>query len=463
MLSHVERFFVDGLAHASYLIIHGSEAAVVDPKRDVDDYLQFATQRGARIKAVLNTHPHADFASGFMELAEKTGATIYTSHLAPVQYPHHAARDQDLVSLDGAHIRILETPGHSPDSLSFVLEEGAPVALFTGDLLFVGDVGRPDLRDADADPTSLAGQLYDSLFQKVLQLPETVRVYPAHGAGSLCGRAIASAEFSTVAAERENNWALQLTDRETFVREMISNLPDRPAYFAYDVGVNLKGAPPWKRLPEIPQSDADAIVRAQAQGASILDLRPASQFGQGHLKGSLNIGLESPLFSTWTGFFISGAKPIYLIAQDLKEISRARLELARIGFDQIDGYLLAEHLPDRLYQTTQVTACDLRDRLNTKTVDQLMDVRTCGERKVSHIESSMHIPLPRLLSNLQTLDPTLPTVVYCGSGYRSAIAASLLEASGFSQITNLMGGMHAWENHPCDGLNPAELVFPTEA
>ncbi len=249
MLSQVERFFVDGLAHASYLIIHGSEAAVVDPKRDVDDYLQFANQRGARIKAVLNTHPHADFASGFMELAEKTGATIYTSHLAPVQYPHHAARDQDLVSLDGAHIRILETPGHSPDSLSFVLEEGAPLALFTGDLLFVGDVGRPDLRDADADPTSLAGQLYDSLFQKVLQLPETVRVYPAHGAGSLCGRAIASAEFSTVAAERENNWALQLTDRETFVREMISNLPDRPAYFAYDVGVNLKGAPPWKRLP----------------------------------------------------------------------------------------------------------------------------------------------------------------------------------------------------------------------
>ena len=229
------------------------------------------------------------------------------------------------------------------------------------------------------------------------------------------------------------------------------------------LALTSRGAPPWKRLPEIPQSDADAIVRAQAQGASILDLRPASQFGQGHLKGSLNIGLESPLFSTWTGFFISGAKPIYLVAQDLKEISRARLELARIGFDQIDGYLLAEHLPDRLYQTTQVTACDLRDRLNTKTVDQLMDVRTCGERKVSHIESSIHIPLPRLLSNLQTLDPTLPTVVYCGSGYRSAIAASLLEASGFSQITNLMGGMHAWENHPCDGLNPAELVFATEA
>ena len=253
-------------------------------------------------------------------------------------------------------------------------------------------MGRPDLRDADADPTSLAGQLYDSLFQKVLQLPETVRVYPAHGAGSLCGRAIASAEFSTVAAERENNWALQLTDRETFVREMISNLPDRPAYFAYDVGVNLKGAPPWKRLPRDPAErrrrhrEGTGTRSVDIGSPGSLPIWPRSPQRQPQHRP------ESPLFSTWTGFFISGAKPIYLVAQDLKEISRARLELARIGFDQIVGYLLAEHLPDRLYQTTQVAACDLRDRLNTKTVDQLMDVRTCGERKVSHIESSIHIP-----------------------------------------------------------------------
>ena len=247
---HLKRYFVEGLAHASYLVGAGGEAAVVDPKRDVDDYIADAEHEGLKITAILNTHPHADFASGFPELAARTGAKIYTSHCAPVKYNRVAARDGERIRVGGLEIEMLETPGHSPDSLSFLVREGGqPELIFTGDLLFVNDVGRPDLRDADADPRALADKLYDSLFQKVLTLPDGVKAYPAHGAGSLCGRALGSAPFTTIGQEKQFNWAAQIKDRAEFVKQMTANLPDRPAYFAYDVGVNLRGAMPFSQLP----------------------------------------------------------------------------------------------------------------------------------------------------------------------------------------------------------------------
>ena len=463
MQSHIERFFVPGLAHASYLILNQNEAAVVDPQREVDAYILEAKARGASIKAILNTHPHADFASGFMELAQKTGAKVYTSHLAPVTYPHLAAKENDVISLGEAQLRILETPGHSPDSLSFVLEEEQPLAVFTGDLLFVGDVGRPDLRDADADPTDLAGKLYDSLFDKIMRLPDATQIHPAHGAGSLCGRAIASEAFSTVARERADNWALKLTEKPAFVQEMIANLPDRPAYFTYDVGVNLEGAPALDSLAELRPVGAEGIIEGQQQGAQILDIRSAGAYGQGHLSGSLNIGIASHLFSTWTGFFIPGGSSIYLIAQTQEEATRARLELARIGYDQVEGYLLAEDLPEALCQTTQVSACDLRDWMEQGFIGQIIDVRTCGERKAAHIEGSFHMPLPHLKAKVNQLRSDLPTVVYCGSGYRSAIAASLLQATGFERVYNLMGGMQAWESRQCGCFEPAEMVYASQS
>ncbi|MGH8094550.1 MAG: MBL fold metallo-hydrolase, partial [Chthoniobacterales bacterium] len=298
---YLKRFFVEGLAHASYLFGADGEAAVVDPKRDVDDYLAEAKRQGLRIVAIFNTHPHADFASGFRELADRTEANVYVSHLAPVNYEHLAAKDGDRVKIGSLEVELIETPGHSPDSLSFLVREGGkPAAIFTGDLLFVGDVGRPDLRDADEDPTALAGKLYDSLFDKILTLPDEVKVYPAHGAGSLCGRAISDAPFSLVGQERKLNWAMQIKDRNEFVRQMTANLPDRPAYFSYDVGVNLEGAEPFSALPPLDEMTEEELKHAVKDEAVVLDVRPMSQFGAGHFPGSINIGLASPAFSTWT-------------------------------------------------------------------------------------------------------------------------------------------------------------------
>ncbi len=308
------RFFVEGLAHASYLFGRDGEAAVVDPKRDVDDYISMAQENGLRIVAILNTHPHADFASGFRELAQRTGAKIYTSHLAPVTYEHIGARDGEVIRIGGLEVEILETPGHSPDSLSFLVrDEGKPVSLYTGDLLFVNDVGRPDLRDADADPSALADKLYDSLFNKVLKLPNDVKIFPAHGAGSLCGRAISSAPFSVIGQERLMNWALQIKDRAEFVRRMTENLPDRPPYFSYDVGVNLQGAAPLSELPPLRALTEDELKRAHGEGAVVIDTRPAAFFGAGHFPGSLNVGLNSAMFSTWVGFLVPGGTRIALV------------------------------------------------------------------------------------------------------------------------------------------------------
>ena len=310
----LKRYYVEGLAHASYLIGAGGEAAVIDPKRDVDDYLVDAESMGLEITVVLNTHPHADFASGFPELAARTGAKIYTSYRAPVTYDRGLAHNGQRICVGSLEIEVLETPGHSPDSLSFLVwQNGQPTAVFTGDLLFVNDVGRPDLRDAEADSNALAGQLYDSLFNKILALPGSVKIYPAHGAGSLCGRAIGSAPFSTVEEELRGNWAAQLRDRPEFVKRMIADLPDRPAYFAYEVGVNLRGARALGELPSLEALTESNLKKAAHAGAAIIDTRPGPSFGAGHFPGSLNIGLGSVLFSTWTGFLVPGGTPIALV------------------------------------------------------------------------------------------------------------------------------------------------------
>ena len=252
------------------------------------------------------------------------------------------------MKIGGLEVELLETPGHSPDSLSFLVREnGRPTTIFTGDLLFVNDVGRPDLRDADEDPGALAGKLYDSLFQKILPLPDEVKIYPAHGAGSLCGRAISDAPFSLVGQERRLNWALQIKDREEFVRQMTANLPDRPGYFAYDVNLNLEGAESFSALPPLDEMTEEELRHAVKDEAVVIDVRSAENFGAGHFPGSLNIGLGSPSFSTWTGFIVPGEKAIVLVVGAAAEAKRARLNLARIGFDNLLGYIPAESLRER--------------------------------------------------------------------------------------------------------------------
>ena len=455
----LKRYLVEGLAHASYLFGEAGEAAVVDPKRDVDDYIADAKAEELKIVAILNTHPHADFASGLKELAERTGAKIYISELAPVSYERVASKDGDNVKVGSLEVQILETPGHSPDSSSFLVKEGdKPAVIFTGDLLFVNDVVRPDLRDADEDPHALAEKLYGSLFGKILSLPDDVKIYPAHGAGSLCGRTISSAPFSTIADERANNWAAQIKDRDEFVQRMVSNLPDRPAYFSYDVAVNLKGASPYTQLPEVKPIFEDELRKAAANGAAVIDTRSAPFFGMGHFPGSLNVGLSSPMFSTWVGFLIPGETPIALVVGSKDSVSKARLELARIGFDNVIGYVEADSLKET-QQLSQLSVCDLKASLTTGDALQVVDVRTPGEWEANHIESAVHIPLPSLAKRVAELPSDKPLALLCGSGYRSSIAASILQERGFSRLQNVMGGMGAFLETKCPQMKPAELVF----
>ncbi len=440
----LKRYFIEGLAHASYLIGSGGEAAVIDPKRDVDDYLTDAAANGLKIVAIFNSHPHADFASGFLELAARTGARNYTSHLAPVSYERVAARDGQRVTMGDVQIEIRETPGHSPDSLSFlVLARGQPTHLFTGDLLFVGDVGRPDLRDADADPKLLAGELYDSLHTQILTLPDALAVHPAHGAGSLCGRALGTAPQTTVGQERAGNWALQFTDRDEFARVMTANLPDRPAYFSFDVALNLAGAPALATLPAMEVLSEAEVHAEAAAGAVVIDIRGAAEFGSRHVPGSLNIGFASPMFATWTGFLVPGAAAIILVATSAVQAAEARLSLARIGFDRVIGFIDGDEL-EAGSQLSQFAVVDVRSRLQSDSSFALLDVRNQSEWEAFHVEASLHVPLPQLARRHGELPHGGSLAVICGSGYRSSIGASFLQRAGFGVVGNVMGGIDAW-------------------
>ncbi len=440
---YLNRFFVEGLAHASYLFGNNGEAAVVDPRRDVDEYLADAEREGLQIVAILNSHPHADFASGFRELAERTGAQVYVSRLAPAKYEHVAAKDGDRLKIGSLEVELLETPGHSPDSLSFLVRENdRPTAIFTGDLLFVNDVGRPDLRDADEDPNALAGKMYDSLFQKILTLPDEVKVYPAHGAGSLCGRAISDAPFSLVGQERQLNWALQLTDRDEFVRQMIANLPDRPNYFSYDVGLNLEGLAPLSSLPTLHELSEKELAEAAKDGATVIDTRAPDSFGAGHFPGSINIGAASPSFSTWTGFMVPGDKPIALVLDSEKDAKKAQLDLARIGFDHVIGYAKATSLTGN-ETIPQISVQELQRQMESEQ-PILLDVRTPTEWRGKHIDGAQHQPLPSLAKGAPNLPKDKSIAVICGSGYRSSIATSLLQARGYKNLANVTGGMTAY-------------------
>jgi hydroxyacylglutathione hydrolase len=457
-----KRFYVEGLAHASYLFGDGGEAAVIDPKRDVDDYIETAQREKLRIVAVFETHPHADFVSGHVELARRCGARIYVSKHAPANYERSALADGDIVRVGSLEIVVMETPGHSPDSMSFVVRAGGgPVCVFTGDTLFAGDVGRPDLRDSEEKPSQLAGALYDSLFQKLAALPAETKVYPAHGAGSMCGRKISSAPFTTIGQERLFNWAFQIKDRDTFVRTMVENLPDRPPYFSHDVQVNLAGAPSLDSLPQLrPQTEAELKAEA-VRGATVIDTRSAPFFGAGHFSGSLNIGLSSSLFSTWVGFLVPFGKPIALVVGSSDNAQKARLELARIGYDNVLGFTEADALT-QTRQLSQLGVDELHFALKRGEAPYLLDVRTNAEWEAENIDSALHIPLPTLPRRLGNLPRERPLAVICGSGYRSSIAGSLLQNAGFSRVQNVMGGMSAYLETQVPDWQPSDLVFVGE-
>jgi hydroxyacylglutathione hydrolase len=439
----IERFFVPGLAHVSYLVASGREAVVIDPERKVDGYLAYLAKNKLKLTCIFLTQPHADFVAGHAELSARSGAPILLSEKAPAMFAHRDLKDGDRITVGTALINVIATPGHSPDSVCLCLSEsGVPVALFSGDTLFAGDVGRPDLRDQEIGSHELAAMLYDSLFHKLLRLPPELKVYPAHGAGSLCGRQISSAPFTTIGQEAATNWALQLNDRVCFIEAMAANLPERPPYFARSVAINLRGAPFLSQCPKVGRLRLTEFNALQKVGTTILDVRPPALFGEAHAAGSLNIGVASPSFSVWCGFFLNPDLPILLVVENEAEAERAQLDLARIGFDQIAGFLAADDLEETL-QITQLGAQDFLAALDGSQRPVILDVRSAQEWYQDHLEGAVNIPLPWLLRRIGELTQNGSLAVVCGSGYRSSIATSILESEGFTRLSNVMGGMHA--------------------
>ena len=375
-----EQFYLNCLAHASYLIGSGGIAAIVDPQRDIEIYLKAAEEHGLKIAHIFETHLHADFVSGHKELAQRTGAKIYIGERAGAKFPHVALRDGFSLQFGEVEIRALETPGHTPESTCLVIvdrEKSADQAwaVLTGDTLFIGDVGRPDLAEGYT-PQQLAGALYDSLHQKLLTLPDEVLVYPAHGAGSLCGRNMRADRFSTIGSERLTNAALQVKTRDDFIQELTTHLPPRPQYFAEDAAINREGAAALQDLPPLPALSPDDVREAQAHGYVLLDTRAGDDFARGHVPGSVNIGLGGQ-FASWAGTVLGVGARMIVIAESDEKAQEARLRLARVGIERVIGYLKNgvrgwEEAGNSLEKIPQITAAQLRERLEQLTV---LDVR----------------------------------------------------------------------------------------
>src|SRR5713226_1586799 len=459
---YFEQFYLTCLAHASYMIGSEGIAAVVDPQRDVELYLEEAVKNRLKIAYVIETHLHADFVSGHRELAARTGAKIYIGARAGAKFPHHPVAEGEEIRFGRAVLRFLETPGHTPEGLCVLvtdLERGPePWAVLTGDTLFIGDVGRPDL-SPEHTPQELAGLLYDSLHKKILALPDSVEVHPAHGAGSLCGRNISRERRSTIGKERQFHYALQPMSREEFVHRLTAELPDRPGYFALDAEINRAGAEPLAELPPLAALTPEQVERRQAAGAVVLDTRPAPQYGAGHVPGSMHIALSGQ-YASWAGTLVGLDTPIILVAEDPERLAESRMRLARVGVEKIvgclDGGVLAWERSGRLLnQTPQVSVLDLYEQLSRRSNEiHLVDVRRKVEWEAGHIAQAALKPLSQLARLTGDLDPAKPVFLHCKGGYRSSIATSLLERAGFRSIVNVVGGFDAWQAQKLPEIQP---------
>lgn len=451
---YLKQFYLGCLAHASYLIGSNGVAAVVDPQRDVEQYIEEAAAQGLRIRHVIETHLHADFVSGHRELARRTDAQIYFGAAANARFEHVAVHNGDEVRMGDVTFRFLETPGHTPESISILVIDRAiseePHAVLTGDTLFIGDVGRPDLLGARMPAEQLAGMLYDSLHIKLLTLPDSVKVFPAHGAGSMCGRNISKETSSTIGEQRKFNYALQPMSREEFIQMMTTDLPEAPAYFSQDARINREGAAGLDELPELVPLTAADVDRLQREGCVILDTRPPDQYATSHIPGSLHVGLSGQ-FASWAGTLIPLDSRLLLVAEDEERAQEARLRLARVGHENVAGYLaggiLAWHVAGLpIASTEQIAVDELNRRLKERAAGQLIDVRRPGEWSGGHIADAAHMPLHGLRDSVDKLDRNKQVTVICAGGYRSSMACSILEQEGFLRVANVVGGMSAWTN-----------------
>jgi hydroxyacylglutathione hydrolase len=439
---HFKQFYVGCLAHASYLIGDGGEAVVVDPARDIQMYLDEAERHGLRITAVLETHLHADFVSGHRDLGTRTGAWIGIGARAEAGYAHRALCEGDAVCVGDVRIVAVETPGHTPESLSFLVYDHAadpePWGVLTGDTLFVGDVGRVDILSSRLPVQELAGLMHDSL-GKLMRLPDATRVFPAHGAGSLCGRSISSDSSSTIGRERLLNVALQPASREAFIADITRDVPETPVYFLHSRDLNRAGPPlaSDRALPE-PLTPAEVEARVRA-GAVLLDTRDTAAYAAGHVPGALHVSLDGQ-YASWVGTLVTPDEALILVVGEGR-LEEAVMRLARVGYENVAGVLEFARWRNEgrdVIRTPQPMATDVM-----ASGRRLLDVRRAREYAAGHLEGAVHIPLSQLPSRAAELDRAVPWAVVCASGYRSSIATSVLERAGFRDVANAAGGMDA--------------------
>jgi hydroxyacylglutathione hydrolase len=454
----LKQYYLGCLAHASYLL--GDEASataiVVDPQRDIEQYVADAERLGLHIRHVFLTHFHADFIAGHLELRDRCNAIIHLGGRAQAEYPFVPMADGDILDFPGLRLQVLETPGHTIESISilvFDLKKDAinPHAVLTGDTMFIGDVGRPDLRASlgwTAD--DLGAHLYDSLHSKLLPLPDETLVYPAHGAGSLCGKKLSSDTVSSLGDQRRLNYALQPMTKEAFIRLITADQPDAPQYFTYDAILNTRERVTLdSNLERVLHPVAlDEVLRLGDVGAQLLDVRDAAEFAKGHLAGSINIGLGGQ-YATWAGTLLDRTKPIVIIAEPGRE-QEAALRLGRIGFDQVHGYLeggmvsLAAR-PDLVWPTERATPAMIAEELAAAEPPILLDIRNPREWQAKHIPESLNIPLNHMQERLGEIPRGRRIAVHCAGGYRSSIAASILHQYGITNLIEMAGGLAAWD------------------
>jgi glyoxylase-like metal-dependent hydrolase (beta-lactamase superfamily II)/rhodanese-related sulfurtransferase len=448
------QYYLDCLSQAAYLVGDEStgQAVIVDPRRDVSEYLADAAAHGLTIVGVINTHFHADFISGHLELAAQTGAWIGYGQRAEAEFPIRKLADGERISLGDVTLQIMETPGHTPESISVLVYEHAddeiPYGVLTGDALFIGDVGRPDLlASLGVTAEELGRMLYDSVHNKLMALPDEVRVFPAHGAGSACGKNLSTERWSTIGDQRRTNYACAPMSQEEFLALVTAGQPAAPDYFAFDAVLNRKARELFDHTAVPRPLSVTEFRQARADGAVVVDARDPQEFAAAHVRGALNVPADGR-FAETAGMVVKPGDKILVVApQDREE--EVVVRLARIGFDQVVGYLrepegaFLEMVGD-MSRASRLTATQLRDALQRPQPPLVLDVRNVGEREQGAIEGSMHIPLAELPRRLAEVPTDRPVVVHCAGGYRSSVAASLLRNAGHPDVSDLLGGFNAW-------------------
>jgi hydroxyacylglutathione hydrolase len=438
-----KQFYLGCLSHASYYIGSENECAIIDPQRDVQQYLDEASTNNQKIKYIIETHSHADFVSGHLELAQKTGAEIIYGQRANTSFPTLKVKNGDVLQVGKITLNFLETPGHTPEGICMLAQsEGETDKLFTGDTLFIGDVGRPDLIGSKGfTAEQMGGFLHASLHEKILPLADETEVYPAHGAGSLCGKSLSKETWSTLGNQRQNNYALQPMTKEEFVNIVVADQCEVPAYFPKSAAQNLQGSVSLSDLPKPQALSSEQIARFDGV---VIDVRRNFEYGESHVPNSINIGLGGQ-FASWAGTMISIDTNLAIVAGTKDQVDEAFMRLARVGHETVSGYILFENYTGETKQIEQISVEEVNELTQTEKFLQFIDVRRPSEHAAGHAYRTWNYPLDSLVKNLDKLHPASNAYVICQSGYRSSLATSILENAGF-KVYNVAGGTQAWTN-----------------